>query len=63
MPSYEFQCPDCKKLTCIRMKVSDLDKRQLDCEDCLVSLERVYITPSSFNIPSNSTFDGKPKIS
>lgn len=63
MPTYEFECKKCEKQFDITMKISDYSEATLECNDCLIELERVFLTPPNFTIPSNCTYDGITKIS
>ena len=65
MPTYEFDCPECKEEFDIIISMKDYDNvvPGLECEECQVSLVRTFRTAPNFKIPSNCTYDGETKIS
>lgn len=53
MPTYEYECPKCKKQFDIISRVCDYGKYVLECEECLRELVRVINTPPSVSIPAH----------
>lgn len=63
MPIYEMRCPKCQREYEFMMKISEYGKRQLECEDCIIELERYFKSAPNFTIPGHSTYNGITKVS
>ena len=63
MPTYEFDCPNCKAEYDIEMKMSEYTDLGHNCKSCSTGLKRAFRTPSGFKIPGHSTYNGITTIS
>lgn len=65
MPTYEFECTECKDVFSIFMRMADLDEVKVECSSCNKPAKQIILTPISVSIPHHMqacpSFDKKEK--
>ncbi|PIQ96743.1 MAG: hypothetical protein COV67_07880 [Nitrospinae bacterium CG11_big_fil_rev_8_21_14_0_20_56_8] len=52
MPHYDYTCEKCKKDFVVEMKISELDKRKVECPGCKSEKVTRNVTNTSFSSES-----------
>lgn len=51
VPVYEMACPKCKKEFDVRLSLHEYETATVECEDCLIELQRHFRSAPVVNIP------------